>query len=65
MLYLGIDVEENNHVASLIDEKGKTIFKDLEVGMETTGHYWLSVYSFLVERKSGIHKVCNSCCKSY
>lgn len=83
MLYLGIDIGKNNHVASLIDEKGKTIFKafsfsntsaggenlinylnthiksvkDLEVGMEATGHYWLSVYSFLVERKFVIHVI--------
>ncbi len=72
MFYLGIDIAKNTHVASLIDEKGKTIFKgfsfsntteggkslleiikkhseftDVTVGMEATGHYWLSIYSFL------------------
>ena len=74
MFYLGIDIAKNTHVASLIDEKGKNIFKgfsfsntteggkslleiiqkhvdfsDVTVGMEATGHYWLSVYSFLYD----------------
>lgn len=83
MLYLGIDVGKNNHVASLIDEKGKILFKafsfsntvdggdslfsklnnfipsvsDIEIGMEATGHYWLSIYSFLVEKGFVIHVV--------
>lgn len=74
MFYLGIDIAKNTHVASLIDENGKTIFKgfsfsnstdggkslleiikkhvdfsDVTVGMEATGHYWLSIYSFLYD----------------
>ena len=74
MFYLGIDIAKNTHVASLMDEKGKTIFKgfsfsntteggkslleiikkhseftDVTVGMEATGHYWLSIYSFLYD----------------
>lgn len=74
MFYLGIDIAKNTHVASLIDEKGKNIFKgfsfsntteggkslleiikknadfsEVVVGMEATGHYWLSVYSFLYD----------------
>lgn len=74
MFYLGIDIAKNTHVASLIDEKGKNIFKgfsfsntsdggkslleiikkhadfsDVTIGMEATGHYWLSVYSFLYD----------------
>ena len=74
MFYLGIDIAKNTHVASLIDEKGKNIFKgfsfsnstvggkslleiiqkytdfsDVIIGMEATGHYWLSVYSFLYD----------------
>ena len=74
MFYLGIDIAKNTHVASLIDEKGKNIFKgfsfsnttdggkslleiikkhvdfsDVVIGMEATGHYWLSVYSFLYD----------------
>ncbi|MDD4436583.1 MAG: IS110 family transposase [Tissierellia bacterium] len=83
MLYLGIDIGKNNHVASLIDEKGKIVFKafsfsntvdggenllsklnnfipsisDIEIGMEATGHYWLSIYSFLVEKGFVIHVV--------
>ncbi len=73
MFYLGIDIAKNTHVASLMDEKGKTFFKGFSfsnttdggkslldmiqrysdfsnviVGMEATGHYWLSIYSFLV-----------------
>ena len=73
MFYLGIDIGKNTHVASLIDDKKKVIFKafsfsnsidganslleklspfiqSLEIGMEATGHYWLSIYSFLVEK---------------
>lgn len=74
MFYLGIDIAKNTHVASLIDEKGKNIFKgfsfsnsidggkslldiikkhvdfsNVTVGMEATGHYWLSIYSFLYD----------------
>lgn len=74
MFYLGIDIGKNTHVASLIDDKKKVIFKafsfsnsvdgaeslisklsnfknELEVGMEATGHYWLSIYSYLVKNK--------------
>ena len=73
MFYLGIDIGKNTHVASLVDDKKKVIFKafsfsnsidgaeslilkleafknELEVGMEATGHYWLSLYSYLVEK---------------
>ena len=73
MFYLGIDIGKNTHVASLVDDKKKVIFKafsfsnsidgaeslilkleafknELEVGMESTGHYWLSLYSYLVEK---------------
>ncbi|SDD72693.1 IS110 family transposase [Sporomusa acidovorans] len=80
MLYLGIDIGKNNHVASLLDEKGKVVFKAfsfsnstdgansllekisayssaLEIGMEATGHYWLALYSFLVEQGFVIHVI--------
>lgn len=83
MLYLGIDIAKHNHVASLLDENAKPLFKafsfsntidganslieklsdfitttaDVEVGMEATGHYWLSVYSFLVENGYTVHVV--------
>lgn len=83
MHYLGIDIGKNTHVASLIDENGKALFKafsfsnttsggesllkilddfitspsDLAIGMEATGHYWLSLYSFLVEHDFLIHVV--------
>lgn len=73
LFYLGIDIGKNTHVASLVDNKKKVIFKafsfsnsidgaeslilkleafknELEVGMEATGHYWLSLYSYLVEK---------------
>lgn len=83
MLYLGIDIGKNTHVASLINESAKLLFKassfsnttqgadslieklhtyiddsdDVEIGMEATGHYWLSIYSFLVEKGFVIHVV--------
>ena len=80
MFYLGIDIGKNTHVASLMDEKAKVIFKafsfsnssdgaaslmnkiqpfqsELEIGMEATGHYWLSLYSFLVEQGFVIHVI--------
>lgn len=73
MFYLGIDIGKNTHVASLIDDKKKVIFKafsfsnsidgaeslilkleafknELEIGMEATGHYWLSLYSYLAQK---------------
>ncbi len=80
MFYLGIDIGKNTHVASLMDEKAKVIFKahsfsntvdgansllerlapyasELEIGMEATGHYWLSLYSFLVEHHFVVHVI--------
>ncbi len=82
MLYLGIDIGKRNHVASLMSQEGKVVFKafsfanstdggesllaklgkhvavsDVEIGMEATGHYWLSLYSFLVEHGYVIHVV--------
>lgn len=83
MLYLGIDIGKRNHVASLMSQEGKVLFKafsfpnstdggesliarmcehvaavgDVEIGMEATGHYWLTLYSFLVEHGYVIHVV--------
>lgn len=83
MLYLGIDIGKNTHVASLIDEKAKVLFRafsfsnttdgatgliqklfthinacdEIEVGMEATGHYWLSIYSFLKDNGFVVHVV--------
>ena len=83
MLYLGIDIGKNTHVASLINETSKPLFKafsfsnttnganslaeklrsyinnpsEVEIGMEATGHYWLSIYSFLVENGFVVHVV--------
>lgn len=77
MFYLGIDIGKNTHVASLLDNSSKPLFKafsfsntteganslieklfayinepsEVLIGMEATGHYWLSLYSFLVENK--------------
>ena len=83
MLYLGIDIAKNNHVASLINSDAKPVFKafsfantteggenliaklnqhiqsnaDVEIGMEATGHYWLSLYSFLAEKGFTVHVI--------
>lgn len=83
MLFVGIDIGKNNHVASMLDENGKVVFKafsfpnttdggnallsklftyssnpsDFEIGMEATGHYWLSVYSFLFENGFLLHVI--------
>jgi transposase len=80
MFFLGIDIGKNNHVASMLDDGGKPVFKafsfanttdggesllsklknhganaeNLAVGLEATGHYWLSVYSFM--RDNGFHQ---------
>lgn len=80
MFYLGIDVGKNTHVASMMDDHAKIIFKafsfsntldaaealllkiqpykdNLEIGMEATGHYWLSLYSFLIDNGFLVHVV--------
>lgn len=83
MLYLGIDIGKNTHVASLIDQTAKPLFKafsfsnttegadsliqklsshindpaQVEIGMEATGHYWLSLYTFLTENNFIVHVV--------
>ncbi len=81
MLYLGIDIGKNTHVASLMDQDSKLVFKafsfkntteggellleklskfsteEIEIGMEATGHYWLSLYTFLAEKSYKIHVI--------
>lgn len=83
MFFVGIDIGKNNHVASMMDQSGKIIFKafsfsntsdggnalfsklssyssnpsTFEIGMEATGHYWLSVYSFLFEKGFLLHVI--------
>jgi len=83
MYYLGIDIGKNNHVASMIGNNGKPIFRafkfantieggesllgkisicgikpdEVEVGLEATGHYWLSVYSFLCDKGYKLHVI--------
>lgn len=80
MFYLGIDIGKNTHVASLMDDHAKIIFKafsfantldaaedllhkikpymhQIEIGMEATGHYWLSLYSFLTDNGFTVHVV--------
>ena len=83
MFFVGIDIGKNNHVASMMDDTGKVVFKafsfpntsdggnalfsklasyslnpsDFEIGMEATGHYWLSVYSFLFEKSFLLHVI--------
>jgi len=83
MLYLGIDVGKNNHVATLINSQSKSLFtgfsfanttdggdslvakmyahihspSDVEIGMEATGHYWLSLYSFLITKGFVVHVI--------
>ncbi|MEY8337627.1 IS110 family transposase [Lachnospiraceae bacterium 62-35] len=83
MFFVGIDIGKNNHVASMMHESGKVVFKafsfpntsdgghalfsklasyspspdDFEIGMEATGHYRLSVYSFLFEKKFPLHVI--------
>jgi len=82
-MYLGIDIGKRTHVASLISEQSKVLFRafsfsnttegaeqllelldkfapnpaDVEIGMEATGHYWLSLYSFLIEREFRVYVV--------
>lgn len=83
MFFIGIDIGKNNHVASMMDDSGRVIFKAFsfpntseggqalftkissyssdtscfEIGMEATGHYWLSVYSFLFEKGFLLHVI--------
>lgn len=83
MFFVGIDIGKNNHVASMMDNNGKVVFKafafpntsdggdalfsklssyssnvaDFKIGMEATGHYWLSVYSFLYDKNFLIHVI--------
>ena len=83
MLYLGIDIGKNNHVATLIDSQSKSLFTgfsfanttdggesliakldkyiqspaNVEIGMEATGHYWLSLYSFFITKGFAVHVI--------
>lgn len=81
MLYLGIDVSRDRHVACIIDEKGEIVknpfpfnvsavgfnklldiivshvddCNQLKIGLEATGHYWLTLYNRL--RQSGYNPI--------
>jgi transposase len=83
MFYLGIDIGKNKHVASMIGDDGKPVFRSfsfpntteggesllaklstcnippqcLEIGLEATGHYWLTVYSYLHDRGYAVHVI--------
>ena len=83
MNYLGIDIGKNTHVASLIGDDGKLVFRafsfsntteggeslltklashnvgysELEIGLESTGHYWLAVYSYLHDHGCKLHVI--------
>jgi transposase len=83
MFFLGVDIAKNTHVASMVDDSNKPIFKafsfsnttdggesllaklekhgatgeNLAVGLEATGHYWLSIYSFLQEKGFKLHVI--------
>ena len=81
MLYLGVDIGKNSHVASMMDSSSRMIFKgfsfsntvdggesllnklseyavsEIKIGLEATGHYWLSVYSFLIEKGYVVHVI--------
>ncbi len=73
MWTLGIDIAKRKHVATLLDDDGKKVFKNfavmntmdgvnmllgklketdnskknLLIGMEATGHYWMTLYHYL------------------
>jgi len=83
MNYLGIDIGKNNHVAGMIGNDGKPVFRafsftnttegaesllaklashnvqydELEIGLESTGHYWLAVYSYLHDKGCKLHVI--------
>jgi len=83
MFFLGIDIGKNTHVASLLNEDGKSVFRafsfantseggkslltkiatlgieppNLAIGLEATGHYWLSVYSYLHDKGFLVHVI--------
>lgn len=83
MNYLGIDIGKNTHVASMIGDDGKPVFRafsfsntteggesliaklisynvrydELEIGLESTGHYWLAVYSYLHDKGCKLHVI--------
>ncbi len=43
--------------AQTLLSKIETHKSDLEIGMEATGHYWFSIYSFLVEKGFVVHVI--------
>lgn len=54
MFYIGIDIAKKNHEASIIDSSGKSLSKSISfpnstIGMEATGHYWISLFSYIVD----------------
>ena len=80
MFFLGIDIGKNSHVASLIDDKKKVLFKAfsfsnstegasslikklepfcdfLDIAMEATSHYWINLFSFLLQKNFSVHLI--------
>lgn len=43
--------------SALIDKINKFDKKTFHIGMEATGHYWLSLYSFLIENQYTVHVI--------
>ena len=44
-------------ILSLVLRQYRATSKELEIGMEATGHYWLALYSFLVKNHFIVHVV--------
>ncbi len=83
MLIVGIDIANNRHEASIINDKGKVLGASFSFtnsnagaaklldhihrankhnetfvfGLEATGHYWLSLYCYLVDRNFTVHVI--------
>lgn len=57
LVFKAFSFSNSRQDAQLLLDKLAPFLPDVEIGMEATGHYWLSLYSFLVENGLAVHVI--------
>lgn len=57
LVFKAFSFSNSRQDAQLLLDKLAPFLPDVEIGMEATGHYWLSLYSFLVENGLVVHVI--------
>lgn len=57
VVFKALSFSNTSEGAAILLDKISPYTTDLEIGMEATGHYWLSLYSFLIEHHFVVHVI--------